>query len=676
VDADGSAYSPSDFADVQSYFTDALDSCGYTYNIWEKMSLPEDGPDHTVMQNYEVVVWFTGEVYNHPAWTLTANDEVELALYLDGGGNLFLSAQDYFWDRYYGYGSFSSGEFPYDYLGVDSTSQDACTIPDTGHGDGYASSVGEGLSYDLLDPFIFKGSSKRSGNTLYPDELVIRGNPAFKVTDPDTVNIAACQYEGTKGFKTVFTTLSFAGLVDGASTRAELMSAIMDWFGISQGIEGTVSEAKGPIEGAIVTATQGDTIGSDTTDASGYYIIENLPTGLYDVTARAAGYFSQSQANVSVLIHDTTTVNFSLTPLGGGQVLVVDADGSAYVASSDVRSYFTGALDSCGCTYDVVEKDVSGENGPNHTEMQNYEAVVWFTGETFFSAQTLTANDEVELALYLDGGGNLFLSAQDYLWDRYPGYGSFSSGEFPFDYLGVDSTSQDVCEIPDTGRADSYASSVAEGLSFDLLDPFILFLGSGKSKEPHNTMFIDDLVIRGDPGFKVTDPDTVTIAACQYEGTKGFKTVFTTVSFAGLVDGASTRADLMCAIMEWFGIGVNPPAAVTDLVATLVVNDIHLSWTAVTTDTVGKPLVVDLYHIYRDTMAYFEPGSEPFDSTAVTFYEDTSGVIGDVGVHHYYAVTAIAGGKESALSDQVGEFDRGLDSGTKAIADQKGRRVR
>ncbi|KPL17864.1 MAG: hypothetical protein AMJ92_10710, partial [candidate division Zixibacteria bacterium SM23_81] len=99
-----------------------------------------------MMQNYEAVVWFTGEVYNQPGWTLTANDEVELALYLDGGGNLFLSAQDYFWDRYYGYGSFSSGEFPYDYLGVDSTSQDACTIPDTGHGDGYASSVGEGLS--------------------------------------------------------------------------------------------------------------------------------------------------------------------------------------------------------------------------------------------------------------------------------------------------------------------------------------------------------------------------------------------------------------------------------------------------------------------------------------------------------------------------------------------------
>ena len=68
----------------------------------------------------------------------------------------------------------------------------------------------------------------------------------------------------------------------------------------------------------------------------------------------------------------------------------------------------------------------------------------------------------------------------------------------------------------------------------------------------------------------------------------------------------------------------------------------------------------DQYHIYRDTAAFFEPGSEPFDSTVALFYTDDTGVTGDAGTNHYYAVTAIAGGKESGMSDLCGEFDREL----------------
>ena len=58
--------------------TDALDACGYTYDIWEKMSYPEDGPDATVMGYYDAVIFFTGE-----AWT-----QIPRHRYL---GNAFLS---------------------------------------------------------------------------------------------------------------------------------------------------------------------------------------------------------------------------------------------------------------------------------------------------------------------------------------------------------------------------------------------------------------------------------------------------------------------------------------------------------------------------------------------------------------------------------------------------------
>jgi len=80
----------------------------------------------------------------------------------------------------------------------------------------------------------------------------------------------------------------------------------------------------------------------------------------------------------------------------------------------------------------------------------------------------------------------------------------------------------------------------------------------------------------------------------------------------------------------------------------------------------GKGIVskqVDLYRIYRDTVAQFEPSAVPFDSTTDTFYVDISGVVGDTGTHYYYTVTAVVSGNETGFSRSVGEFDRGLING-------------
>jgi hypothetical protein len=105
------------------------------------------------------------------------------------------------------------------------------------------------------------------------------------------------------------------------------------------------------------------------------------------------------------------------------------------------------------------------------------------------------------------------------------------------------------------------------------------------------------------------------------------------------------------------------PSRVADLTMTLCAEDLRLQWSTVTTDRLGNPLVVDQYRIYRDTEAYFDPGSEPFDSTASTFYTDTSGVAGDTGTHYFYAVTTVFSAKESEPSNVVGEFDRNLITG-------------
>jgi hypothetical protein len=105
------------------------------------------------------------------------------------------------------------------------------------------------------------------------------------------------------------------------------------------------------------------------------------------------------------------------------------------------------------------------------------------------------------------------------------------------------------------------------------------------------------------------------------------------------------------------------PAMVTNLTATLVEDDIRLDWSPVEKDTYNNPLMVDHYNVYRNTTGFFEPGSDPFTTTAGTYYLDDSGVVGDSGTHYFYWVTAVAGDKESEAPGGVGEFDRSLLTG-------------
>jgi hypothetical protein len=105
------------------------------------------------------------------------------------------------------------------------------------------------------------------------------------------------------------------------------------------------------------------------------------------------------------------------------------------------------------------------------------------------------------------------------------------------------------------------------------------------------------------------------------------------------------------------------PAAVSDLIVTLSGDDLLLDWTPVNQDTQGHPLTVDHYLVYRDTLAFRDPGAGPFQTAADTFLVDDTGAVGDLDRHYFYWVTAVSGTKESADSPGGGEFDRQLVSG-------------
>lgn len=121
----------------------------------------------------------------------------------------------------------------------------------------------------------------------------------------------------------------------------------------------------------------------------------------------------------------------------------------------------------------------------------------------------------------------------------------------------------------------------------------------------------------------------------------------------GELDGAYEKA---LEVIDNAGV----PVAVSDIAAILAEQALMLEWSAVTVDKLGNPVTVDHYYVYREVEPSSKPGIQPFDTTAVDFYVDESGVIGDPGTQYHYWITAVAGSKKSGPSGKVGEFDRQL----------------
>ncbi|PIS41102.1 MAG: hypothetical protein COT25_04930, partial [Candidatus Kerfeldbacteria bacterium CG08_land_8_20_14_0_20_42_7] len=73
--------------------------------------------------------------------------------------------------------------------------------------------------------------------------------------------------------------------------------------------------------------------------------------------------------------------------------------------------------------------DATGQNGPSHSYMKEFDAVVWFTGVDW--SNTLTSIDQQNIKDYLDNGGKLWLIGQDILYDLYgAGNYDFNLGDF------------------------------------------------------------------------------------------------------------------------------------------------------------------------------------------------------------------------------------------------------
>lgn len=138
--------------------------------------------------------------------------------------------------------------------------------------------------------------------------------------------------------------------------------------------------------------------------------------------------------------------------VGKRPILLVDDDGGAAY-----EEYFTFALNGTGRLYDIWEVAVQGS--PSLDDMSGHRVVIWNTGETYEG--TLSSTDKMNLADFLDAGGGLLLSSQDYLLEH--GLDAFAA-----DYLHVGSYTSDVTVTQMSGVA---GDPIGNGLSFTLSYP-------------------------------------------------------------------------------------------------------------------------------------------------------------------------------------------------------------
>ncbi len=213
---------------------------------------------------------------------------------------------------------------------------------------------------------------------------------------------------------------------------------------------------------------------------------------------------------------------------GSPTVLVVDDDGGAAY-----EGYFKIPLRHLKKRIQVW--DVSTNGSPSAGTLAEFDAVVWFTGAQ--SEFTLTETDQVNLATYLDGGGNLFLSGQDIGQD-------IGDTAFYRDYLHADFVEDDI----DYFRLDGD----------DILDEFRFYITGGDGAEDQTSPSrIEPLagatglaryMVNGDPAW----------GALRWSGH------YRVVYFAFGLEGAGERGaavyrfKIMRNVMKWFDAAACP----------------------------------------------------------------------------------------------------------------------
>jgi uncharacterized repeat protein (TIGR01451 family) len=424
-----------------AYFRQALDDLTYAYDEWGVKDIPGDVPVASDLVRYDVVVWSAPS--DAPGY-IGAQDTI--TRYLSAGGRLLLSGQDV---GYLDGGGWSYASYYGDYLKVYLVRDNAEVWTLQGMpGDLFA-----GLTMTITGD----GGADNQG---FPDEVA--------VADPDVAApVLAYQADGCGGvrvgtclgYRVVYLSFGFEA-IDDQDVRREVMRRALGWLASSPppfGLElKPASQMRVGLPGSVVTHTlrirhvgEGgitDTFSLSLDGASWATQLSASSLSLAPCTSAAVVVSVTVPATARWDVRDvaTLTARSSLSPAlvetaafttkAPAPILLVDDD-----RWYDQEGKYEAALADGGLCYDYwhtgwVYDTPAGSSPPSYV-LQRYPIVVWFTGYDWYAP--VTAEEETTLAAYLDGGGRMFLSSQDFLYYHH-------DDPFTRDYLGVMTYTEDV----------------------------------------------------------------------------------------------------------------------------------------------------------------------------------------------------------------------------------------
>jgi hypothetical protein len=185
---------------------------------------------------------------------------------------------------------------------------------------------------------------------------------------------------------------------------------------------------------------------------------------------------------------------------------------------ADLIPYYEAALTGGGATVTAIDAP-SGESAMPPLDPCEIPVIFVLTSENWWGPGFIP-EDEGYVQAFLEAGGSLYLSGQDYLYGA--GYPDGPQSGFPY-FIGLDSVTQDT----------PFGADFMDVIGFNLFDGYYLFLDSF-SIFLANPFYPDETVPRADGGLDLwqqISPETH-MGALQFDG-QGYRTIFTALELAG-----------------------------------------------------------------------------------------------------------------------------------------------
>jgi uncharacterized repeat protein (TIGR01451 family) len=448
------------------YFGQVLTDLRYPYDTWQITSpffAPIDTPSATTLSQYDLVIWSSPE--DSPGY-IDANQVLED--YLDSGGRLLITGQDIGYFDGGGYNGGVSALFK-NYL-------KAKYLQDTADANFITGSDGEpfaGLSFSF-------NNAGGAENQTTPDIIDIE-DPDYThrlLQYGDSSDLAAI-YTGLYclPYRTVYFSFGFEGIGDRA-TRQQVMQQAIDLLtqpAPETGIELTSAESRiignfGQTISHTVRlrniGTSADTITLTNISTGPYYWETNtLPPQVTLSTCELQQLDFAVRIPVTPTWHITDSSRLMAqsgnTPMLTDVITIHTKSPAPVLLVDDDRFYSFAALyqqtlSDANILYDFysVPKSYSGgqPDSPTLSMLEMYPMVIWYTAYDWVNV--LTPLEEYRLESYLNGGGRLFFSSQEFLRDHLDNH----NGEYqPFatDYLGVEVHTEDYYSTEIHGQRDN-----------------------------------------------------------------------------------------------------------------------------------------------------------------------------------------------------------------------------